>query len=105
MDIAGLGAILTGRAMTPILIGTLCVWPLTVPAEDGPSALQALDLGAAESGPTCVFACEATLAACKEQCRNAKARADVEHFDEPDVSVSACIKDCQADAAICEEDC
>jgi len=83
----------------------LCLLPLSILAEEDPSALQSLDLSSDLTGPDCVATCEANLAACKQRCRDARARADVEHFDEPDVSVSACISDCETDASICKDDC
>jgi len=83
------------------------VWllPLSVLAEEGPSALESLDLTSDLSGPDCVASCEATLSACTQRCRDVSARADVEHFDEPDVPVPACIHDCETEASICKEDC
>jgi len=83
----------------------LCLLPLLAIAEEGPSALQSLDPGGDLSGPGCLASCEATLAACKQQCLDMSARAAEEHFDEPDVSVSVCIDGCEKDASFCKEDC
>jgi len=91
--------------MKRIALTALCLLPLFAWGEDRPSELQALGLSGAQSGPGCASACEATLAACKQFCRDSTARADVRHFDEPDVSVSACISDCESDASICNKGC
>ena len=91
--------------MKRIALAALFLFPLFAWGEDEPSALQTLDLSGTQSGPGCVSACEATLAACKQFCRDSTARADVRHFDEPDVSVSACISDCESDASICNKGC
>lgn len=91
--------------MKRIVLTTLCLLPLFAWAEDGPSALQALDLSGAPTGPACASSCEAALTTCKQFCRETTARGDVRHYDEPDVSVSACISDCETDASICNKDC
>ena len=83
----------------------LCLLPLSVLAEQDPSALQSLDFTGDLSGPDCVASCEATLSACKQRCTDVSARSDVEHFAEPDVPVSTCIHDCETDASICRQDC
>jgi len=55
--------------------------------------------------PGCESACEATLTACKQACRETTALGDVRHFDEPDVSVSVCISDCETEASIGNKEC
>ena len=91
--------------MKRLFLACICLLPLSVLAEEGPSALESLDPGGDLSGRACVAGCEATVSACKQQCRDVSARADVEHFDEPDVAVSTCIRDCETEASICREDC
>ena len=91
--------------MKRIALTALCLLPMFAWGEDGPSELQTLDLSGTQSGAKCLSACEATLAACKQFCRDTTARGDVRHFDEPDVSVSVCISDCETEASICNKDC
>ena len=91
--------------MKRLFLAYLWLVPLLVVAEQGPSALESLGLTGGLSGPDCAASCEATLSACKERCRATSARADVEHFDEPDVPVAACIADCETEASICRRDC
>jgi len=91
--------------MKRIALIALCLLPLFAWGEDGPSELQTLGLSGAQSGSECLSACEATLATCKQFCRDTTARGDVRHFDEADVSVSSCISDCEADATICNKGC
>jgi len=91
--------------MKRIALAALFLFPLFALGEDEPSALQTLDLSGTQSGPGSVSACGATLAACKQFCRDTSARADVRHFDEPDVSVSVCINDSETEASICKKDC
>ncbi|WP_200331394.1 hypothetical protein [Thiocystis violacea] len=73
--------------------------------EGGSAAMESIDPIAPLSGPGCIDACEATLAACKQQCAETTARADDEHFDEGDVSVGSCLDACEQDASICRQDC
>lgn len=83
----------------------LLLLPFAVLAEEGHSTLQSLDLTGDLSGPEPVASCEATLSACKQQCRHTVARAADEQFDEPDVSLTVYISDCEAEAWICNKDC
>jgi len=76
----------------------LCLLPLSVLAEDAPSALQSLDLTGDLSGPGCVAACEQTLTECKHQCDNSYA-------SNPDASLSSCYGRCEQGTAMCKEDC
>jgi len=91
--------------MKNLYLVCLCLLPLSILAEEGPSELQSLGLSADLSGPDCVTQCEATLSACKQRCLDGAARADVEHFDEADVPEHFCISDCESDASICRKDC
>ena len=91
--------------MKTVCFVCLALLPLFAHAEEGPTALQALDPTGDLSGTGCLASCEATLAACMQQCLDTSARAADEHFDEPDVSVTACKRDCETEATICKEDC
>jgi hypothetical protein len=91
--------------MKKILLAALCLSPLLALAEQGPAALETLDVTGDLSGKGCMASCETTLTACKQQCRDTRARAHDEHFDESDVSLAACIADCESEASICREDC
>jgi hypothetical protein len=93
------------NAMKNICLFVLCLSPLLALAQEGPNAAQSPGAMGVLSGPDCVANCEATLAACKQQCLDTKARADVRHYDEGDVSVSDCISGCETDAKICKDDC
>lgn len=74
----------------------------------GQNAPPPVDLAEPSSFATkgaCLSECERVLADCEAQCEDTSARADVRHFDTPDLPVGKCIDACQVDLRLCNEDC
>ncbi len=74
-------------------------------AQGTPTPKDPLDPASIGTNSGCVANCEQVLADCKAQCENRSADAHERHFDTPDLPMTACIRDCQANLEICKEDC